>query len=193
VTDMPSDPAAREDVVGLLTRQHEEIRGLFRRVEMSAGQARREAFRQLVRLLAVHETAEEMVVHPRARTAVVDGEAVVEARLREEREAKEVLSKLDDLDPDAPEFGPMLSSLQDMVLRHAEQEEREEFPGLRVGANSDELRGMATAVRAVEATAPTRPHPGIESARANLLTGPVMSVFDRARDALRSAMAKGDG
>src|SRR5437764_6141635 len=47
------------DVLTLLERQHEEIRALFAKVEQATGEERREEFRDLVRLLSVHETAEE--------------------------------------------------------------------------------------------------------------------------------------
>ncbi|WP_443032516.1 hemerythrin domain-containing protein, partial [Streptomyces sp. DH18] len=82
-------PADDEDVVALLMRQHGEIRNLFDEVEHSSGDARRDAFRRLVRLLAVHETAEEEVVHPFARRSLPGGEQVVEDRLQEEKAAKE--------------------------------------------------------------------------------------------------------
>lgn len=67
------DRAMDTDLVALLVRQHGDIRNLFDEVEASTGEARRDAFRRLVRLLAVHETAEEEVVHPFARRALPGG------------------------------------------------------------------------------------------------------------------------
>lgn len=49
-------------------------------------------------MLAVHETAEEEIVHPAARRALPDGEAIVKARLQEENEAKKALAELERLD-----------------------------------------------------------------------------------------------
>jgi hypothetical protein len=44
---------------------------------------------------------------------------------------------------------------------------------------------MADAVRAAEAVSPTRPHPAAgENAVTNLLAGPPLALFDRARDAV---------
>jgi hypothetical protein len=43
---------------------------------------------------------------------------------------------------------------------------------------------MRRAVELAEAAAPTRPHPGVESAKANLLAGPFAAMLDRARDVL---------
>jgi hypothetical protein len=49
---------------------------------------------------------------------------------------------------------------------------------------------MASAVRAAEAMAPTHPHPGVESMTANLMAGPIASVVDRTRDAVRAVLGR---
>ena len=72
------------DVVSFLKAQHVQIKTLLEQVSGSRGAQRQEAFDQLRRLLAVHETAEEEVVHPRARRELSDGDEVVSARLAEE-------------------------------------------------------------------------------------------------------------
>jgi hemerythrin superfamily protein len=182
--------ASDADVVALLMRQHGDIRNLFDEVERTTGDERRAAFRRLVQLLAVHETAEEEVIHPFTRGSVPDGERVVEARLTEEREAKEILSRLDGMDPDDPKFLPGLLALRLEVMAHARAEERYEFNHIRRNADEARLAAMATALKAAEATAPTHPHPGTESAAKNLALGPVAAVVDRTRDAVRKAMGK---
>ncbi|MFV0128749.1 hemerythrin domain-containing protein [Streptomyces sp. HMX112] len=184
------DHAADNDVVALLTRQHGDIRNLFDEVERSTGDERREAFRRLVRLLAVHETAEEEVVHPFARRSIPGGEQVVEERLTEERSAKETLAALDDMDCDDPKFLPRLLALRSEVQDHARAEERYEFPHIRRGADAATLATMARGVKAAEAMAPTRPHPGVESAAANVALGPVTALMDRTKDAVRKAMGR---
>jgi hemerythrin superfamily protein len=176
-----------EDVITLLERQHQEIRALFTELETANDETRRDAFRRLVRLLAVHETAEEEVVHPAARDAQ-GGNAVVDARLGEEHRAKELLSTLDEMGPDAEGFDLLLPQLRDDVLAHANHEEREEFPLIRACCSADQLRSMAKVVKAAEAIAPTRPHAGVESAKANLLLGPPAALMDRARDLIRGVL-----
>jgi hemerythrin superfamily protein len=184
-----SDDNGQQDVIELLHHQHQEIRQLFTEVEQGRGDDRKHAFRSLVRLLSVHETAEEELIHPEVRT-VHNGEPVVEARIGEEHRAKELLSTLDELGPDAEGFDTLLIQLRDDVLAHAEHEEREEFPLLRQTCDEQRLRKMASAVRAAEAIAPTRPHPGVEGAAANFLAGPPMAIMDRARDTIRSALRR---
>ncbi|MCP9956350.1 hemerythrin domain-containing protein [Streptomyces sudanensis] len=182
------DNAPDDDVVSLLMRQHGDIRNLFDEVESTAGDERRDAFRRLVRLLAVHETAEEEVVHPFARRNLPGGDGVVEQRLAEEREAKEALSALEGMDPDSPDFTARLLELRTAVQEHARAEERYEFAHIRRSGDSGKLAAMARGVKAAEAMAPTRPHPGVESGTANVLLGPVAALMDRTRDAVRSAM-----
>ncbi|MEU2576709.1 hemerythrin domain-containing protein [Streptomyces anulatus] len=183
-------PADDEDVVALLMRQHGEIRNLFDEVEHSSGDARRDAFRRLVRLLAVHETAEEEVVHPFARRSLPGGEQVVEDRLQEEKAAKETLADLDGIDTNDPTFMPRLMKLRRDVQHHARAEERYEFTHIRRSTDSARLASMARGVKAAEAMAPTRPHPGVQSAGANMALGPVAALMDRTKDAVRKAMGK---
>lgn len=179
-----------EDVIDLLVRQHREIRALFAELEQATSDdERKDHFRRLVRLLAVHETAEEELVHPAARNTE-GGAAVVEARLGEEHRAKELLSTLDRMGPAAEGFDTLLIQLREDVLAHAEHEEREEFPRIRDAYSAQQLHSLAVAVRAAEAVAPTRPHPGVESAKANLLLGPPVAIMDRARDLIRSALRR---
>ena len=176
--------AGGRDVVAFLVAQHQQIKDLFERVTAARGEERREAFTSLRRLLAVHETAEEEVVHPRAREALDDGDEIVDARLQEENEAKQTLATLEKLDVDSSEFEKLFQELQADVLLHAASEEEKEFGRLADELDGDQLARMQKAVELAEATAPTRPHPGVESAKANLLAGPFAAMLDRARDLL---------
>src|SRR4051812_27055723 len=178
-----------DDVVKFLRDQHNLIKDMFEDV-LSANdpKAREKAFVDLRQLLAVHETAEEMVVHPRARQEIADGEEIVDARLKEERVAKEQLSKLESMDVASSEFLTELTKFRDAVIDHAEHEENEEFNKLQRRLDSDDLGRMAKAVQAAEAIAPTRPHPGVESAKLNFAVGPFASMLDRARDAIGAVL-----
>ncbi|TDE51561.1 hemerythrin domain-containing protein [Nonomuraea mesophila] len=178
------------DVIVLLQAQHGMIRDLFDEVERAPEERRGEAFSRLVRLLAVHETAEEEIVHPYARGRIDGGDAVVADRLAEEGEAKELLSQLDEAGPDAPDFLERLLVLRAAVEAHARSEERYEFPQLRARTTQAERRSMAAGVKAAEAMAPTHPHPGTESAAKNVLVGTPIAMMDRVRDVIRQVMGK---
>jgi len=176
------------DVIAFLKQQHQQVKGLFSRVLATRGKQRQEAFFDLRRLMAIHETAEEEIVHPAARRAKNVGEAVVAARLREENEAKRALAELENLDVNSPEFEARFRTLETAVLAHANAEEEQEFDKLADELPETELQKMRTAVQFAESIAPTRPHPGIESATANALVGPFATLVDRARDALSKHM-----
>jgi hypothetical protein len=185
------------DAIDLLLEQHAHIEDLFRAVLKASGDARREAFDDLVRLLAMHETAEEEVIHPLARRRVDGGDAVIERRLEEEREAKQMLAGLVDMadrgDGALDEsFEVELRRLRLAVLAHARKEERCEFGWLRHAVGEDRLRTLAGAVRAAEALAPTRPHPSLQSPMAHVALGPALAVADRVRDALRDVRRDND-
>jgi len=177
----------QQNVVSFLKSQHEEIKRLFGEVAGTTGKGRAAAFLELRRLLAVHETAEEEVVHPHARNVIANGDSVVDARLKEEYEAKKMLAELESLDVDSAEFVSKFTILKAAVLAHAENEEQQEFPGVQAETDPARLERMARAVKMAESLAPTRPHPGTESPMANLLVGPFASMLDRARDAFRRA------
>jgi hypothetical protein len=184
VTDVAD--VKQQDVVDLLMTQHNEIKSLFSRLGMAQGTQKRELFEELVRLLAVHESAEEGVVHPAAKRSINNGEQVVNSRLHEEDEAKHALAELYDLGVDHPQFDAKLATFRDAVIAHATREENDEFRYLRENVPAQRLERMAGAVRAAESMAPTRPHPKSgESSAANLLAGPPVAVFDRLRDTVR--------
>ena len=178
-----------DEVIGFLKAQHNLIEDMFDQVLYASDpQARETPFVRLRQLLAVHETAEEMVVHPRVRREVDAIDLIVDARLEEEHEAKELLSSIEKIDITSQQFIDELTKLRDAVLDHAQHEERYEFPKLQKELDADELKRLGTAVRAAEAIAPTRPHAGVESAKLNFAVGPFASMIDRARDLIEHGL-----
>jgi hemerythrin superfamily protein len=118
------------DVVAFLKEQHQQIKSLFSRVLTTRGKQRQQAFFDLRRLIAVHETAEEEIVHPAAKRARGVGEAVVAARLREENEGKKTLTELEGLHTESAEFETLFREFEKAVLAHANAEEVQEFDKL---------------------------------------------------------------
>jgi hemerythrin superfamily protein len=178
-----------KDVVELLLEQHEQIRSMFTDVERAVQDEKQEKFEALRRFLAVHETAEELVTHPNVRT-VEGGNDVVDARLEEETQSKKLLADLDGMDVGDPAFQEKFAALKSAVLAHADAEEELEFPLLAANNDEEMLATMATAIRAAEAAAPTHPHPSVGSAMTtNLMAGPLASVLDRTRDAVKKVMS----
>jgi hemerythrin superfamily protein len=165
-------------------RQHDQIRQLFDAIDEAAPEERGNAFAPLVRLLAVHETAEEMVIYPVAARGEA-GKEIVEQRKAEEDKAKKALVDLEKLDPSSAAFASALARFRKDVLEHAAAEEDEVFPLLTEVADGEELKAMTAHLERAESLAPTHPHKTApESAMGNLLVGPFVSMVDRVRDAL---------
>jgi hemerythrin superfamily protein len=172
------------DVVSFLKSQHKQIESLMQQVSTSHGKDRQQTWDQLRRLLAVHETAEEEIVHPRAKMVLDNGDQVVDARLQEEHKGKQAIAELEKLDVDSTEFDTKFAKLVQDVKAHAEAEEHTEFERIAAELDDDQLQGMRKAVELAEKMAPTHPHPGVESATANMLVGPFAAMMDRAKDML---------
>jgi hemerythrin superfamily protein len=145
-----ADPALPDgtdlDVVDLLLTQHARIEEQFLLVAGATGADREAAFNDLVRLLTLHETAEQEVVHPLS-SSITDG-GIVDDRLQEELQAKEMLGALVDADVHSTGFDAALLVLRTAVLTHARHEERYEFPQLRAKVPAERLRALASIVRA---------------------------------------------
>lgn len=177
-------------VTQLLHEQHELIKDLFHQVSATSGDERAEVFDCLRATLAVHETAEEELVHPAARLLADDADAIVAARTDLLEVGQQLLGLRLLLQPGGDGFEARLAELEFAVLEHAEAEEHELFPLLDAGHDTETLQKLGTALLAAERLAPTHPHPhGPESALGNMLVGPFVAMVDRARDAIRKAAA----
>ena len=174
------------DAIDILLAQHNQIKQLFALVESSEGEAQQREFDHLRALLAVHETAEEEVLRPVTRSDVPNGDAVADARMEEENEAKEVLANLEKLGCTSSEFMPKFLEFKKSVLAHAEHEEHEEFPGIRASKTPDELKKMGKRIKMAEKMAPTHPHPSAKSTTASYLAGPFAAMLDKVRDHMKS-------
>ena len=183
------DLTGNPDAVAFLLEQHRTIRRLMASVKDAAPAARAESFEPLVRLLAVHETVEEMVIYPALRrSAGEEGERIGEERKAEEDAAKKLLAHLEQLDPASDECLTVFTSFSADVEAHAQAEEGEVFPLLARTNDADELIGLGGRLQMAEGRAPTHPHRSApESAVGNMLVGPVVSMVDRVRDLFHDA------
>jgi hypothetical protein len=174
------------DVIRILLEQHARIRELFSDVKSTEGEHKQQAFDELRALLAVHETAEEMVLRPISTS--VAGDKVADARNEEEAEANEVLKKLEGLDCGSAEFDKTLAEFEKSVDEHAEKEENEEFPAILAECDADKRASMGKQIKAAESVAPTHPHPSTAgSPGAQWTVGPFASLVDRTKDLIKKA------
>lgn len=178
------------DILDLLLDDHQDFRSLLDELQRTEPDQREDLFRYTVARLASHEAAEEAVVHRAVRDDVPGGKEVAEARMSEEAAAEELLANMADMDPSSDEFLVALGRLHDEVLTHAENEERDEFPRLREHVDADQRQTLGKRFQTLRDSGPTRPHPHTpQSPEVRAAAGPVVGMFDRARDAARNAFS----
>src|SRR4051794_15065059 len=117
---MAETDTANMTATDVLRRQHENVKQMFSQFVPSTGAARGELFDCLRATLAVHETAEEMVVYPVLRGIDDQGTKLAEARIAEEDEAKRVLAELEKLGVEGDGFETKFDDFRTSVLQHAE-------------------------------------------------------------------------
>ncbi|MFE4456452.1 hemerythrin domain-containing protein [Nocardia tengchongensis] len=193
----PSNPvelAGVDDVIGLLVRQHEQMRVLFTDIAAAVDSVEREVtFFTLRRFLAVHEAAEAQIIHPRARIELDGGSAMVDARLREEHDAGVQLTQLESLDHGSAEFEEKLILLSGFLIAHNAREEEEEFPRLRDELEPRQLQAMRRAGELAATPAPAPARPTMASVGANLFPGPFADMLERARDLISEPSEPSEG
>jgi hemerythrin superfamily protein len=171
------------DVIRILLEQHARVQTLFSQLKMATGESKQDLFDELRALLAVHETAEELVLRP--VTKKVAGEEVADARNQEEEQANEVLAQLEDMDVSSPDFDTKLALFEQSVLSHAEAEEQQEFPAVLSQCDVEERQKMGKRLERTEKIAPTHPHPTTAGSTAKqYMVGPFASIVDRVKDSL---------
>jgi hemerythrin superfamily protein len=174
------------DVIRILLEQHAQVRDLFAEIQKAPAADRKEPFDRLRALLAVHETAEELVLRPQAEDSA--WKDVATERNQEESEANEVLAALEDMDTASEGFLSKLTEFEKSVDEHAEAEESQEFPRVLKALDEDKRQKLGSRLEAVQKMAPTHPHPtAAGSTTAVALTGPFAAMVDRVKDALSSS------
>jgi hypothetical protein len=140
-------------IIDLLMQQHAQIEELFQLVETSKGKDKQTAFEELAALLEVHEAAEAEFVHPLAAQDPDSGTEVINARLEEEDEAKDLLTGLIEAGTTGPSFDADFQALRTAVLEHATREQRYEFGRLKAAHPPQFLQELAEQVREFQAAA----------------------------------------
>jgi hemerythrin superfamily protein len=179
---MPTTSARTMTVTERVRSQHRTIRRLFDEVEAATADRSR-SWKALVRLLSVHETAEEILLYPAVAATGRDGLRAVRARQAEERQAKVRLADLESMQLGSREFEAALAEFRAQVEAHADAEELEILPVLELRLTGGQLWLMDIGFVLAQLVAPTHAHRFAPvGAVGNLAVGPVVGLVDRVCD-----------
>ena len=178
--------AAEQDVIDILTTDHQEVLDLIQQIKRSHVAAdRRDMADTVISELVRHSVAEEMYVYPAMRKHLENGDEAVQHDIEEHKQLERTMKELEGVDGDAAEFDGLIAQLESILRDHVQDEENEQFPGLRANIPRDELVEMAGKVNTAKQVAPTRPHPAAPNNQVfHKLVGPGVGLVDRLRDAL---------
>jgi hemerythrin-like domain-containing protein len=170
------------DVTELLTAQHRQVDALFERYATAADTDAKAAIaREIVTLLAKHSAVEEIEVYPAIGEVV--GTATEEVLNEQHMHLKRILADVEHCAGGDERMDQLVGDARAAVRAHVAVEENEVFAAFRAQVDDVTLRELARKVEDRWDRAPTHPHPN--QPPANRVTGPVVGLVDRARDAFR--------
>jgi len=112
------------DAITLLTNDHRKVEALFKDYEFAReDRVRKELVDQMVKELSIHASIEEGSLYPAVRKDVPGAGSLVDESLEEHQQAKELLAKLDGLEPTESSFDATVQELMEAIKHHVQEEE----------------------------------------------------------------------
>ena len=113
----------------LLKKQHKEVKALFKKIEKTEnGRARRQLMDEIATALKGHTVIEEEMFYPAVRGLETQkAEEIVLESLEEHHVVDLVLAELPKVNPDDERFEAKMTVLSELVVHHADEEEKEMF------------------------------------------------------------------
>jgi len=140
----------------LLKKQHQEVKGLFRKIDKTEdASGRQDLMTQIIEKLTVHSTIEEEIFYPAVRSlGSQKAEDTILEALEEHHVVKLVLEELPEIDPEDEHFSAKMTVLSELVEHHADEEEDVMFTlAAKLGDGELDTLGMRMAARAEELAA----------------------------------------
>jgi len=145
---MPAKRMATTDAIALLKQDHKDVKALFAQADElgeRANAARAKLFAEIDQQLTLHTLVEERIFYPafkeRTKAYTEERDEVLEA-YEEHAGAKELIAKLERLDPKDETYKAKLQVLAEQIRHHVKEEETTFFPMARELFDEDELADL---------------------------------------------------
>jgi len=118
------------DVLKFLSDEHDEVKGVFKKLEKAEGNEAQRLWDQLHQMLTLHEEMEETFFYPRLKEKSTTEDLVLES-YQEHHVMDLLMGEISKLKPSDEEWEPKITVLQENTEHHIEEEEGELFPKVR--------------------------------------------------------------
>lgn len=151
-TTTKSSPKS-DDAIGMLTKDHKEVKALFKQYEKLVNAGADDAEKQAIAAeiclqLTVHATVEEEIFYPAAREALGDDEDLIDEAEVEHASAKDLIAQLLDSEPgDDALYDAKVKVLGEYIDHHVAEEENEIFPKAKKAKLDTAALGAEMALR----------------------------------------------
>lgn len=148
-----SSSTARNEVLEMLKEDHKKAKKAFRDFEKLDAEQDADACAAIVQQtcaeLTLHATLEEECFYPAVRQALADDADLLDEAEVEHQSAKDLIEKLQGMQPGDAKFAASFTVLGEYVAHHVKEEESEMFPKLtRAKIDWDALSDQMSARRA---------------------------------------------
>lgn len=175
-------------IATVLTDEHGRLETLLadaQHIPAEDATRRRQVADALIASLSRHISAEEQELYPAARTALPNGDQVIDSEIAADREILLTLQGLHSADAAGDQFDAVLARVELQLRRHVEALHDEVFPEFRRRVSREEQVKLGNRVDIFEEAAPTRPHPNTPSTPPlNKVVDPALGTVDKVRDML---------
>lgn len=150
----PARKPAR-DAVALLKADHAEVKKCFKDyeklVKKDAGARERQALAaEICKMLSIHSQIEEEIFYPASRELLGDDATLVDEADVEHASAKELISQIENGNPDDMHFNARVKVLAEYIDHHVKEEQDELFPKVKGAGMDTRTVGQELASRKAE-------------------------------------------
>jgi Hemerythrin HHE cation binding domain. len=145
------------DAASLLKQDHRQVESLLEQYRAATANSKQALLGEITRELSRHMEAEEAVLYPVLRTAVPDGESLMEDAVEEHNEAKGLLAELEDMEIGSLAADSKVATLRKAIEHHVQEEEEEIFPMMLESLSRSRLEDLGKEIEDAKKSAKDRP------------------------------------
>ncbi|KAJ7173048.1 hypothetical protein C8R43DRAFT_874269 [Mycena crocata] len=179
--------ASKQTLTEAIKEDHQEMYEYYEYYQKAAGDLDTQTrwARQLTWEIARHAVGEEIIVYPLMEKHLGEqGLKLADHDREEHQHVKEMLSKMESLNPGTDEYDKIISRMMASLHKHNDDEEIEDLPLLEPHLGANGSKDAASQFSLTKKFVPTRAHPGAPNKPPfETLGGFLVAPIDKLKDA----------